>query len=127
MPTICRRCVDHVETAALHPNPGRTQQSAVPEAGRRGGVRAAAPAIFLAPGGGEAHPMRGRDGIRLHEIRFGVIELPVHETVAGRAVPAGLDRGAARGVPGGVRRVGMPGSPLRQQAQRPSEIPALGR
>ena len=63
----------------------------------------------------------------LHEMRFGVIELRVYETVAGRAVPAGLDRGAALGVPGGVRRVGVPGSPLRQQAQCPSEIPALGR
>jgi hypothetical protein len=40
----------------------------------------------------------------------------VDEVVAGRAVPAGLEEGAAGGVPGGFGRVGVPGSPVRQQA-----------
>ncbi len=43
----------------------------------------------------------------------GVAGLVVDEVVAGRAVPAGLEKGAARSVPGGFRRVGVPGSPVR--------------
>jgi len=52
--------------------------------------------------------------------------LVVDEVVTGRAVPAGLEKGAARGVPEGFRRVGVPGSPVRQQAQRPGELGAFG-
>ncbi len=44
---------------------------------------------------------------------LGVAGLVVDEVVAGRAVPAGLEKGAARSVPGGFRRVGVPGSPVR--------------
>src|SRR5258708_2102512 len=44
---------------------------------------------------------------------LGVAGLVVDEVVAGRAVPAGLEKGAARSVLGGFRRVGVPGSPVR--------------
>jgi DNA-binding Lrp family transcriptional regulator len=56
-----------------------------------------------------------------------VIWLVVDEMIAGRAVPAGFDRGAARGVPGRLRRVGVSGSPVGQQPERPGQFPALGR
>jgi hypothetical protein len=62
----------------------------------------------------------------LDEMRLDVVRLVVNEMVAGRAVPAGLDRGAARGVPGRLRRVGVPGPPVGQQAERPREFLALG-
>jgi ATP-binding cassette, subfamily B, bacterial len=64
--------------------------------------------------------------LALYDVQLGVLRLVVHEAVAGRAVPAGLDRGAARFVPGGLRRVGVPGPPVGQQAERPREFPALG-
>ena len=55
-----------------------------------------------------------------------VAGLVVDEVVAGRAVPAGLEKGVARSVPGGFRRVDVPVSPVRQHAQRPGELGALG-
>src|SRR5438876_7093394 len=63
---------------------------------------------------------------RLDEVDLGLIWLVVDEMIAGRAVPAGLDRGAARGVPGRVRRVGVSGSPVGQQPERPGQFLALG-
>ena len=54
---------------------------------------------------------------RLDELDLGLIWLVVDEVVAGRAVPAGLDRGAARGVAERLRLVGVPGPPVRQQAE----------
>jgi hypothetical protein len=62
----------------------------------------------------------------LDEMHLGVVRLVVNEMVAGRAVPASLDRGAARRVPGRLRRVGVPGPPVGQQAERPREFLALG-
>ena len=59
-------------------------------------------------------------------MQLGLVRPVVNEMVAGRAVPAGLDRGTARGVPGRLRRVGVPGSPVRQQAERPREFLAFG-
>src|SRR5436305_6197750 len=56
---------------------------------------------------------------RLNEVDLGLIWLVVEETIAGRAVPAGLDRGAARGVPGRLRRIGVSGPPVGQQPKRP--------
>ena len=50
----------------------------------------------------------------------------VHELVAGRAVPAGFDGGAAGGVARGICRVGVPGSPVREQPERPCEFGAFG-
>ena len=67
-------------------------------------------------------PDRGR----LQEVHLGVMGLVVNELVAGWAVPAGLEKGAARGVPRGLCQVGVPGSPVRQQAQRPGKLGALG-
>jgi hypothetical protein len=58
-------------------------------------------------------------GRRLHVVHLGVARLVVNELVAGRAVPAGLDGGAAGGVTRGVRQVGVPGPPVREQAERP--------
>ena len=55
---------------------------------------------------------------RLHEVQLRVAGLVVNQPVAGRAVPAGLDRGAARGVAGRLRLIGVPGPPVRQQAER---------
>ena len=48
-----------------------------------------APALWL----GETHG-------QLDEMHLGVVRLVVNEMVASRAVPAGLDRGAARRVTG---------------------------
>jgi len=59
-------------------------------------------------------------------MQVGVLGLVIDEVVAGGAVPAGLDRGPADRVPGRLGRVGMPGAPVRQQAERPGELPALG-
>ena len=64
---------------------------------------------------------------QLDEMHLGVVRLVVDKMVAGRTVPAGLDRGAARGVPERLRRVGVPGPPVRQQAERPRQFLALGR
>ena len=50
----------------------------------------------------------------------------VDEVVAGRAVPAGLEKGAARGVPGGFRLVGVPGPPSAPAGAAPGELGALG-
>jgi hypothetical protein len=58
-------------------------------------------------------------------VDVGLLRLIADEMVAGRAVPAGLDRGPARGVHRGLRLVGVPGSPGREQAQRPRELAAL--
>src|SRR6516162_4666302 len=55
----------------------------------------------------------------LNETDLGLIWLVVDETIAGRAVPAGLDRGAARGVPGRLRRIGVVRPPVGQQPERP--------
>ena len=57
----------------------------------------------------------------------GLIWVVVDEAVAGRAVPAGLDRGAASGVPGRLRRIGVSGPPVGQQPERPGEFLAVGR
>ena len=62
----------------------------------------------------------------LHVVRLGVVRFVVDEFVAGRAVPADLDRGAAGGVARGVRRIGVPGAPVREQPERPGEFGALG-
>ena len=66
-----------------------------------------------------------RIGGRLHVVHLGVARLVIHQLVAGRAVPAGLDGGAAGKVTRGVRRVGVPGSPLREEPERPGEFGAL--
>jgi hypothetical protein len=58
----------------------------------------------------------------LQVANLGVAGLVVDEVVAGRALSAGLEKGAARGVPLGFRRVGVPRSPVRQQAQRPGVL-----
>src|ERR1051326_2421734 len=79
-----------------------------------------------APGGPVAERSEGT-ARRLNEMDLGLIWLVVNETIAGRAVPAGLDRGAARGVPGRLRRIGVPGPPVGQQPERPSQFLALGR
>jgi hypothetical protein len=68
---------------------------------------------------GDAAPDAGggedpRSPAYLDEIHLGVVRLVVNEMVAGRAVPAGLDRGTAGGMPGRLRRVGVPGPPVRQ-------------
>src|SRR6202007_1727583 len=62
----------------------------------------------------------------LHVVRLGAMRLVVNELVAGRAVPAGLDGGAAGEVTWGVRRIGVPGPPVREQPERPGEFGALG-
>jgi len=64
--------------------------------------------------------------LALYDVLLGVLRLLVHEAVAGGAVPAGLDRGAARVVRERLGRVGVPGAPVGQQAERPREVPALG-
>src|SRR6266571_7320511 len=63
---------------------------------------------------------------RLHVVHPGVARLVVNELVACRAVPAGLDGGAAGEVTRGVRQVGVPGPPVREQAERSGEFSALG-
>jgi len=45
-------------------------------------------------------------------VRLVVREFVVHQAVAGRAVPAGLDRRAARLVRGRLGRVGVAGAPV---------------
>ena len=84
-----------------------------------------APRAFV-PGGRQLPSLASRPGTYLDEMHLGVVRLVVNEMVAGRAVPAGLDRGTARGVPGRLRRVGVPGPPVRQQAERPREFLAFG-
>jgi hypothetical protein len=64
--------------------------------------------------------------VALHVVRLGVSRLVVNELVAGRAVPAGLDGGAAGEVTWGVGRVGVPGPPVREQSERSGEFGALG-
>jgi hypothetical protein len=49
----------------------------------------------------------------LHVVRLGVVRLVVDELVARWAVPAGLDRSAAGEVAGSIRRIDVPGAPLR--------------
>jgi len=56
----------------------------------------------------------------------GRLVLVADEMVAGRAVPAGLDRGSAGRVHRGLGFLGVPGSPGREQAQRPGQFAALG-
>jgi hypothetical protein len=62
----------------------------------------------------------------LQIVRLGVTRLVVDELVAGRAVPAGFERGAAGDVTWGVHRIGVPGTPVREQPERPRELGALG-
>src|SRR5690348_11615143 len=64
-------------------------------------------------------------GRALH-VYLGVSRFVVDELVAGRAVPAGLDGGAAGEVAWGVCLVGVPGPPVREQPERPGEFGALG-
>ena len=65
-------------------------------------------------------------GLGLYEVHLGVLRLVVDELVAGRAVPAGLDGGAAGDVAWDVRRVGVPAPPVREQQERPGQFGALG-
>jgi hypothetical protein len=85
------------------------------------------PAELMASGGeyAELHSSWAAS-LALYDVLRGVLRLLVHEAVAGRAVPAGLDRGAARVVRERLGRVGVPGAPVGQQAERPREVPALG-
>src|SRR6516165_7943663 len=62
----------------------------------------------------------------LNVVQLGVARLVVHELVAGRAVPAGFDGRPAGEVTRGVRRVGVPSPPVREQQERPGEFGALG-
>src|SRR5258705_4709313 len=62
---------------------------------------------------------------RSHEMHLGVRRLVVQYDVAGRAVPAGLDRGAAGRVAERHGRVGVPDGPVGQQAQRAAQFLAL--
>src|SRR3989442_926861 len=61
----------------------------------------------------------------LYEVQLLLTLILVHRTRTGRAVPAGLHRRAAGGVPAWLRVVGAAGSPVRQQTQRAGQLPAL--
>ena len=50
----------------------------------------------------------------------------VQEAVAGRAVPANIERSAARLMPRRFRVVGVPRAPAREEAERPGQFRAFG-
>ena len=75
------------------------------------GGRAGTPVTRSAPGGGRV---------------VVVVVVVVDELVAGRAVPADLERSAAGGVTGGVVLVGVPAPPVGEQTERAGEFGAFG-